>query len=124
MADKKKPEVREIAAYLIDLPAAHAEASAKLNEVINAVRDTGKAGSLTLKLKVSVGKLNESMIEVLPDVTAAIPRRALRGEYFYPDEDNNLTKDDPSQLWRGDKIREAPTFVDLSTGEVKEAPSV
>lgn len=122
MPKEEKPELREYAAVLCDMPQAHAVATDALNKLIAGVRDTGKAGTLAVKFKVSVSKLNESMIEIQPDVAISIPKQALRGAGFYPDENNNITKDDPSQLWRDEDIRSAPAFVDLSTGEIKEAP--
>lgn len=116
-------DLRDYAAVLMDLPGAHLDATQKLNEVIGAVRDTGKAGTLLVKFKVSVGKLDDQTLEILPDVVASIPRHALKGGVFYPDGNNNPTKDDPSQLWRGDDIRSAPTFQDVDPADIKEAPT-
>lgn len=126
MATTEKPELRDYAAVLLDLPGAHLDATEQLNKLIGAVRDTGKTGTLTVKIKVSVGKLDNTTLELLPDVSVSIPKMPLRGGVFYADDTNNPTKDDPAQLWRGDDIRSAPTFADinLSTGEViKEAPA-
>lgn len=129
MAEKAEP--REYAAILVELPQAHAEATAELAKVIAAVRDTGKAGALNVQFKVTVGKIDESTIEIVPLVKSVIPRQALKGGVFYEDADGNPTKEDPSQLWRGEDIRSAPTFRDdnvtanARTGEVhdiKEAP--
>lgn len=116
-------ELRDYAAVLMDLPGAHLDATVKLNELVAAVRDTRKGGVLTVKLKVTVGKLDESTIEIQPDVILSAPKQPLRGGVFFPDENNNPSKDDPSQLWRGDDIRSAPTFSD-ATDDVKEAPKV
>lgn len=122
MSLNKQIGTRELAAVLIDLPGAHAEASARLSEVIAAVRDTGKPGALTLTLKISLGKLNESMIEVVPLVGAKVPRRALPGEYFFPTDAGDLSKNDPNRLdFFGESIR--PEFVaDIVTDPIKEAP--
>lgn len=117
------PELRDFAMVLMDLPQAQLDATIKLNEVIGAVRDTKKAGKLTVTFTVTVGKLDPATIEILPDVVSVIPKHKLKGRVFFPDGANNPTQDDPSQLWRGDDIREAPTFV-AEPGIVKEAPKV
>jgi len=119
---EKKPEPRDYAAVLLDLPSAHTDASEKLHELIAAVRDTGKGGTLAVTFKVTVGKLNDETVEIVPDVTVKVPKWPLRGGVFYPDDDGRPSKDDPSQLWRGDEIRDAPTFIDAQSGEIKEAP--
>jgi len=118
---EKKPEPRDYAAVLLDLPDAHTDASQKLHDLIEAVRDTRKGGTLTVTFKVAVGKLNEETIEIEPDVTVKLPKWPLRGEVFYPDKHGNPSKEDPSHLWRGDNIPyTGPRFVDVQSGEVTD----
>lgn len=117
-------ELREFALVLIDLPSAHAEATEKLNEVIQAVQSTKKAGKITISFTIGVGKLDDSQIEILPEVKTAIPRHPLKGGVFFPDEHGNPTKDDPNALWRGEDIRSAPTFRDPADDPtIKKAPN-
>ena len=107
---------------LMDLPGAQLEASARLQDVIDAVRDTKKPGEITFTLKVSVGKVDAQTIELLPVVKTTIPKHALKGGVFYADDNGKPTKEDPAQLWRGDDIKSAPTF-QASTEPIKEAPT-
>ncbi len=116
------PELRDFAMVLMDLPQAQLDATLRLNEVIQAVIATQKAGAVQLTFNISVGKLDSSTLEITPVVKVSIPKHALKGAVFYPDDAGNPQKDDPSQLWRGDNIRDAPTFTDET--KPKEAPAV
>jgi hypothetical protein len=49
------------------------ELSLRLKELVSAVSDTGKKGSLTLKLTVERNKKNAKLIEVTAEVAAKIP---------------------------------------------------
>ncbi len=79
--------------------AAIVEASEKLTELIAAVRETGKAGALTITLKVrpaSKGKTQVLMIE--DDIKDSIPKYDREASMFYVSDDNLLSKSDPRQL--------------------------
>jgi len=118
---EKKIEPRDYALVLLDLPSAHTDASQKLHDLIEAVRDTGKGGTLAVTFKVTVGKLDNETVEIVPDVTAKLPKWPLRGEVFYPDKNGNPSKENPSHLWRGDDLPyTGPRFVDVQSGEVTD----
>ncbi|MCW5981970.1 MAG: hypothetical protein KIT09_28050 [Bryobacteraceae bacterium] len=75
-----------------------AELSEALRNVVAAVRETGKAGALTLTLKVvpaSKGAADVLMIEAA--VKAKLPERDRGRTVFYATEDNRLVRNDPKQ---------------------------
>ncbi|QIN93639.1 hypothetical protein SEA_DUMPSTERDUDE_51 [Gordonia phage DumpsterDude] len=75
---------------------AHTEASKKLAEVVEAVMETGKPGSVTVKLTVSRDKEIKSMVKVADAVTAKVPVEPRRSMWF-PGDDNTLHRNDPKQ---------------------------
>lgn len=75
---------------------AHTEASKKLAEVVEAVMETGKPGSVTVKLTISRDKEIKSMVKVADAVTAKIPTEIRRSMWF-PGDDNTLHRNDPRQ---------------------------
>lgn len=118
MADKKA-EPRDFSGVLIDLPQAHTAASEALQKVVEAVRLTGKVGSVTIKLKVGLHPNNDQVIDLTPDVTLTIPKQPIRGGSFYPDKDNNVSKEDPATLWRDSDLQDLPAH-HAATGEIKD----
>lgn len=75
---------------------AHTEATKKLAEVITAVTETGKAGSITVKLQFTADKDNPMLIKVADKVTATIPTEVRRSVWF-ADDDGSLHRNDPKQ---------------------------
>lgn len=115
----KKDEPRDFAAVMIDLPQAHAAMGDALQKLVGAVRLTGKKGTVTLTLAVNTHPNNDQVIDITPDVKLVIPKPPIRGGTFYPDDSNNVTKDDPATLWREDDLKDTPT-ADRASGEIKE----
>lgn len=75
----------------------HDELSDGLKEVVAAVRATGKAGSLTLKLSVSE-QANTSMLVIKDDVTVKAPQADRQVSLWFVDREGNVTRTDPAQL--------------------------
>lgn len=75
---------------------AHTEASKKLAEVVEAVRETGKAGSITVTLKISRDKEMPRVMKIDDSVKAVVPKETRRSLWF-PDDDNRLHRNDPRQ---------------------------
>jgi hypothetical protein len=75
---------------------AHTEASKKLAEVVEAVMETGKAGSITVKLTVSRDKDMHRVVKIADQVVAKIPTEPRRSMWF-PDDDHQLHRNDPKQ---------------------------
>ena len=77
----------------------HARATALLAELVTAVMETGKKG--TLHLKLNVAKQGQ-MALVKADLSARKPEPAVEVSAFFTTEDGELRRDDPRQL----KLRE------------------
>lgn len=70
-----------------------------LAEVVKAVRETGKAGSLTLTLKVAMfSKANEDVVKISPVVASKVPESKRAETIMYSTADGDLLRDDPSTV--------------------------
>lgn len=103
------PVIRPFADALLELSGGrtHAELGEQLHDLIAAVRDTGKKGSLTLTITVSRMKNSERVLQVVDDVRSKIPALDREVSVFYTDADGNLTRTDPQQL-SFESLREVP----------------
>lgn len=97
---------------------AHSEMSAALNELLNSVKETGKAGSLTLKIKVTPATKGGDVdkVTIADSVTLDLPKPERGQDFFWLDDDNGLTRNHPRQQTL--ELREAPAG---STSTLKEA---
>jgi hypothetical protein len=78
--------------------AAVVELSEKLAAVVAAVRATGKAGSVTLTLKVARASKNTPDVFLLSaDVKARVPEPERGSTIFYATDENMLVRNDPKQ---------------------------
>lgn len=86
----------------------HDELTEALAEVVAAVKDTGKKGSLTLTIQVAPFDKGMTAALVVTDaVKKNVPQHDRRKTVFYADDAGNLTKDDPMQpTFEG--LREVP----------------
>lgn len=66
----------------------------KVREVTNAVRATGKAGAVTLKIKI---KPNKSTVFISDDITATVPKAAPEETLFFVTDEGALSRRDPYQ---------------------------
>ena len=74
------------------------ELAVMLNQVVAAVRETGKVGELTLKLKIKpAGSGVVNVVQIEDTVTAKMPELPRPSTLFFPTEDNNLQRTDPRQ---------------------------
>jgi hypothetical protein len=74
------------------------EIAEALREVIEAVRRTGRAGTVTLKLEVSLAtKGQDDRIMIEDTITAKAPPDDLPATFLFVDERQNLSKQDPQQ---------------------------
>lgn len=101
MTDTPPPEeaqTRPFAAVLQALQQGktHRELSDKLQDLVGAVKETGRAGTLTLKLKVSPSKVGGAL-EIDDTVTTSIPEPKRDASLFFVDRNNNLVRDNPAQ---------------------------
>lgn len=95
----------------------HADLGDELARVVQAVRETGKAGTLTFVLKIKTTK-QDNTLEVAADIKTKVPVLERGASYWYPDANGNLLKDDPRQM-SFTTVREAPA----PPSTVREAPA-
>lgn len=102
--------VRPFADWLCEQSAGrtHEELSRAIRDVTAAVVDTGKAGTVSLTVKIApLGKGDSSALVVTDVVRVSKPEHDRRKSIFYPDADGNLRRDDPNQpTFEG--LREVP----------------
>ncbi len=71
------------------------ELTQELRNLIGAVQDTGKPGTLTLKLKVS--RKSDNQVTVVEDIQVASPVHNRAEAIYFLDQHFNLTRSDPRQ---------------------------
>lgn len=83
---------------------AHDEATKKLREVVEAVKQTGKAGEISVKLSIHPVKNNDSIVRIEDKVTSTVPREP-RSSMWFPDDAGALHRNDPNQgeLWENNR---------------------
>lgn len=72
------------------------EAGADLSKLVEAVRLTGKAGSLTLTIAIAPGKAGS--LEVADKVRLKLPEETPEPALWFADKHGRLTRHDPDQL--------------------------
>lgn len=74
------------------------ELSVSLNDLVAAVRNTGKSGELILKVKVTpAGSGRVEAIQVDDSIIVKMPELPKPSTLFFTTEDNNLQRQDPRQ---------------------------
>lgn len=74
----------------------HTELSEQLQELVTAVVEHDKAGTLTIQLTVAPGP-EEGTVRVLDKATLKAPEAEKKPSVFWPDEQGNLSRRDPRQ---------------------------
>jgi hypothetical protein len=75
------------------------ELSTALREVVEAVRRTGKAGSVVLEVKVSPASRGAgNAVTVTDHVKAKLPPAERSASFFFADEAGRLSRDNPNQM--------------------------
>lgn len=73
------------------------EATELLAELVKAVRETRKKGSLTLKLNVKMHDNMETVVIVAADLSVNAPEHARAATILFAAGDGDLLRDDPEQ---------------------------
>lgn len=68
----------------------------KMTELVEAIRETGNGGSLTLKVGIKVNKAGQ--LEIVPDITIKKPTRSMGTGIYFTTDDGRLTRRDPNQM--------------------------
>ena len=88
------------------------EAAVMLQDIVNAVRERGKKGRLTLTVEVAPMKGDAAALVVSAQATAKAPASEPTSAIFYADQPGNLLREDPRQ--------EKFTFRELAGRDDKE----
>lgn len=83
--------------FLAQQGRAHDELTNGLHEVIAAVKETGKAGSVTLTIKVDPDKKADGIFRISDNVTIKAPQHDRGTRIYFADKSGNLTRSDPNQ---------------------------
>lgn len=98
--------------------ATHQELSEYLQQLTAAVNDTGKKGSLVLR--IDVAPMGDAF-SVSDKIVLKLPEHERGASTYFRTSDNNLVRTDPRQL-QFESLAEVPPppGVDLATGEVTD----
>lgn len=99
-AEETEQVVRPFAAFLQEQSGGqlHDELSTRLHELIEAVRETGKAGAIALKIDVKpISGTDGRTVTVADTVTSKVPRTERPKSIFFVDNTGNLSRTDPRQ---------------------------
>lgn len=125
--DEVDPDfVRPFADWLLEQShgRTHTELGEGLRDLVAKCLETGKAGTLSLTIKVKPMDANDdqSPLVVSDEIKLRLPEHDRKASIFYKDKTGNLGKSDPNQL-TFESLRKIDGVgdVDTSTGEVKNA---
>jgi hypothetical protein len=88
---------RPFADFLTQQTRAHDELTEGLHELTAAVRETGKAGTITLTIKISADKKTPDILRVSDNVTVKAPAFDRGERIYFTDHAGNLTRSNPMQ---------------------------
>ena len=100
MAEPKHPGViRPFADFLREHRKGelHDELGERLNELVNAVQDTGKKGTVTLVLSVAPAARSDEMVIVSDEIRLKAPEPDRPDAVYFADHEGNLTRHNPRQ---------------------------
>lgn len=73
------------------------ELNQEMEKVVAGVRETGKGGTLALKISIAPFKQGSTALNVQADITAKIPKPSQDVSIFFPTDRNTLVRNDPRQ---------------------------
>ena len=104
--DKRSGEVMEhkgveFATILLNLSNgdSHRELTENLRELVQAVQDTGKPGTLTYTIKVKPNDLNANAVAVMDEIKLKKPEYDREKSLFFTDNHGKLTKNPPQSAF-------------------------
>ena len=100
---------KPFAAFLTEQGRTHDELTETLHDLIAQVTETGKAGSITLTVKVEPDKKAEGVYRISDNVTTKIPQHDRPSRIYYRDKTGNLSRNDPKQeAFEGLQVLDSP----------------
>jgi hypothetical protein len=87
----------------------HTEMTNGLAELLAAVKDTGKGGSITLKIEVKPagkGAVDVDKVMIIDKITTTLPKPERGSDFYWLTDDNDLSRNHPKQGHLD--LREAP----------------
>lgn len=96
MSDKNITPFSETLSYL-EKGSLNAELTEQLAEVIKGVRETGKQGTVTLQLKVSLMKGTEDTVTLQSTVNNKVPQLDRAQTIMWSTYEGDLIRNDPNQ---------------------------
>ncbi|KRB73464.1 hypothetical protein [Noviherbaspirillum sp. Root189] len=92
---------KAFAVFLQDLRdgRAHSELSGQLEELISKVKETGKAGGITLKIKIKPASRGGDVDKVTVSdlISVDLPKPERGEDFFWLTDDNDLSRNHPRQ---------------------------
>lgn len=109
IADGEQPQTRTFTQFVQDARRGglHGDLTEHMQELVRAVQEHRKSGSLTLTLKVGPGQAPGSVI-VADELKLKVPEADKDVSLFFPDEHGNLHRSDPRQLEFDGPLRQLP----------------
>lgn len=97
MSNKHRPDLFVHMLNTMDYGVTPQELSDDIAQLLQAVQDTGKQGTLTLKITVKPESLSAGQVSIKPDVTLKAPQLPRDKSLMFMTPDMNLQRDDPRQ---------------------------
>lgn len=101
MSNKHRPDLFMHTLNSMDYGVTPEELSDALAEVLQGVRDTGKQGTLTLKLTLKPEAIAAGQVSITPDIIAKAPQLPRDKALLFFTPDNNIQREDPRQRTMG-----------------------
>lgn len=75
-----------------------AELGDRLRDLVCAVRDTGKTGTITLAIKITPATEMADVVTIVADIKTKLPAPTRAKNIFFSTEEGNLSRHDPKQM--------------------------
>lgn len=95
----KKPAAQDFLVFLAGVNKGRAvkDLGEQLQTLVEAIQNTGKGGTLTLKIAVKPAGRNGDALIVTDEVVLKAPKLNRPESIFFPDADHNLVRSNPNQ---------------------------
>lgn len=97
MSNKHRPDLFTHTVNTMDYGVTPEQLSDALAELLQAVRDTGKAGHVSLKLTVKPESVANGQVSITPDIKLNAPQQPQGKSMMFMTPEGNLTREDPRQ---------------------------